>query len=41
MSYQQQVQKDEANFYANSSLVKLLRVKDALNLKITESVTFN
>lgn len=36
---QQQVQKDEANLYANSSFVKLLRVKNALNLNITEEVT--
>ena len=36
---QQQVQKDEASLYANSSFTKLLRVKNALNLNITEEVT--
>ncbi|MBE9237798.1 MAG: helix-turn-helix transcriptional regulator [Sphaerospermopsis kisseleviana] len=37
---EQQVQRDEANQYANSSFTKILKVQRALNIEIREEVIF-
>ncbi|MBD2384023.1 helix-turn-helix domain-containing protein [Cylindrospermum sp. FACHB-282] len=37
---EQQVQRDEANKYANSSFTKILKVQRALNIEIREEVIF-
>ena len=37
---EQQVQRDEANMYANSSFTKILKVQRALDIEIREEVIF-